>query len=220
MEIKSNVPKIIFPRDLNADWQLEFKSNIQNQEKSSIRLDFLGWHLTCKDIKYIKNICAKAKVNLISVESTKAESIVSASCLGIKAYLKLQEDSYPKEKLTLSNPCKESEGQNEVLFYKGTLRSGERLEANNDLLLLGDVNPGAIVLAGGNIMIWGRLMGIAHAGKNGNMNAKITALELRPVQLRISNKVARGPKEKPEEGLAEEACLVEEIIVIKPARTN
>ena len=93
------------------------------------------------------------------------------------------------------------------------------LEADHDLLILGDVNPGATVSAVGNVMIWGRLLGVAHAGKHGDSQAKITALQLRPVQLRIANKVARGPEEKPDEGLAEEASVEEGVIVIKPART-
>ena len=106
------------------------------------------------------------------------------------------------------------------LFHKGTLRAGETLEAFNDVLIAGDVNPGAMVLAGGNIMIWGRLRGVAHAGKEGNECAKITALQLMPLQLRIANKVARGPTDKPEEGFAEEALIEDDAIVIKPARTT
>ena len=106
----------------------------------------------------------------------------------------------------MNNEYSEGETQRESMEY--------------DILIVGDVNPGAIVLAGGNIMIWGKLRGIAHAGRDGNASAKITALQLRPLQLRIANKVARGPKEKPEEGFAEEALIEEGIIVIKPARTT
>ena len=69
-------------------------------------------------------------------------------------------------------------------------------------------------------MIWGRLLGIAHAGKDGNHKAKITALQLRPVQIRIAQKVARGPKEHPEEGYAEQAIIEKGVIVIKPASTK
>ena len=81
------------------------------------------------------------------------------------------------------------------------------------MLILGDVNPGAIVSAEGNIIIWGRLLGIAHAGSKGNFRATISALQLRPVQLRIANKVARGPEEKPQPGLAEQATISSEKII-------
>ena len=101
-------------------------------------------------------------------------------------------------------------------FHQGTVRSGEYLDSPGDLLILGDVNPGAIVRAEGNIIIWGRLLGIAHAGSKGNFQATIAALQLRPVQLRIASKVARGPKEKPQIGLAEQARIDSEEIIISP----
>ena len=88
------------------------------------------------------------------------------------------------------------------------------------MLILGDVNPGAKVSAEGNIMIWGRLLGIAHAGSKGNSKATISALQLRPVQLRIANKVARGPKEKLQLGLAEQARIDSEEIIISPLETT
>ena len=66
-------------------------------------------------------------------------------------------------------------------------------------------------------MVWGRLRGIAHAGKQGNKLSKIIALELRPLQLRIAAEVARGPSEKPEPGLAEEALIKGSKIIIQPA---
>ena len=78
------------------------------------------------------------------------------------------------------------------------------------------MNPGAIVSAEGNIIIWGRLLGIAHAGSKGNSRATISALQLRPVQLRIATKVARGPKDKPQIGLAEQARIDSEDIIISP----
>ena len=105
-------------------------------------------------------------------------------------------------------------------FHQGTVRSGEYLESPGDLLILGDVNPGAKVSAEGNIIIWGRLLGIAHAGSKGNSNATISALQLRPLQIRIAKKIARGPKEKPQIGLAEQAKINSEEIIISPLETT
>ena len=105
-------------------------------------------------------------------------------------------------------------------FHEGTVRSGEYLDSPGDLLILGDVNPGAKVSAEGNIMIWGRLLGIAHAGSKGNSNATISALQLRPLQIRIGKKIARGPKEKPQIGLAEQARIDSDEIIILPLDTN
>ena len=85
---------------------------------------------------------------------------------------------------------------------------------------LGDCKTGAIVSAEGNIIIWGRLLGIAHAGSKGNSEATISALQFRPVQLRIAKKVARGPKEKPQLGIAEQARIESEEIIISPLETT
>ena len=82
--------------------------------------------------------------------------------------------------------------------------------------MLGDVNPGARVSAGGDVRVWGRLRGIAHAGQAGNSAARIVALHLRP-QLRIADAVARGPEDLPPAGFSEEALLLDGAIAIRPA---
>ncbi len=84
-------------------------------------------------------------------------------------------------------------------------------------MLLGDVNPGAMVSAEGSVLVWGRLRGVAHAGREGDASARITALQLRPLQLRIAGAVARGPDDIPPAGLAEQAMLVDGEIRIEPA---
>jgi septum site-determining protein MinC len=107
------------------------------------------------------------------------------------------------------------------MIHRGTLRSGDHLEAEGTVLVLGDVNPGARVSAGGHVLVWGRLRGVAHAGCRGEQRARIVALQLRPLQLRIASAVARGPEDAPPEGLAEQASLVEgEIIRIDPAEPS
>ncbi|AAP99410.1 MULTISPECIES: septum site-determining protein MinC [Prochlorococcus] len=204
---------------LSENWAEELRLSIKGYQKGFIKINSGALPLTCKDINELKRICNGVGMEIISIESTNAESIVSASALGLNANLKLKDNVFTEVKSDFKD-LSESKVNAALLFHKGTLRSGEVLEADEDILILGDVNPGATVLAGGNVMIWGRLLGIAHAGKYGNNQAKITALQLRPVQLRIANKIARGPKEKPELGLAEEATIQEEVIVIKPARTT
>lgn len=102
-------------------------------------------------------------------------------------------------------------------IHQGTLRSGDHRHAAGSLLVLGDVNPGAQISAVGHVMVWGRLRGIAHAGRSGDRSARIVALHLHPLQLRIADQVARGPAEAPPPGLAEKAHLVSGRIQIDPA---
>lgn len=88
-------------------------------------------------------------------------------------------------------PVCSSSGHN-GLFYKGTLRSGQTLEAKESLVIIGDVNPGAKVIAGGNIVIIGNLKGSVIAGSNGNSHAFVMALAMNPIQIQIADVIARS----------------------------
>jgi septum site-determining protein MinC len=83
--------------------------------------------------------------------------------------------------------------ETEIVTVARIIRSGQVLQVPGDLLLIGDVNPGGTVMAGGNIFIMGALKGIAHAGYLGNDQAVITASKMRPAQLRISECLNRAP---------------------------
>ncbi|ABX08289.1 septum site-determining protein MinC [Prochlorococcus marinus] len=202
----------------DEDWQSILFRELKTLERGFLEIDCGDNFLNSKDITYINKQCMRKGLILTTIKSYVPETIVSAAALGFISVLnmKYEMQQTAKDQSFLLNTEKEEN----IFFHQGTLRSGEILEANSDLLIHGDVNPGAIVSAGGDVMIWGRLLGIAHAGRFGNDHSKITALQLRPVQLRISNKIARGPKERPEEGLAEEAVIENGIIVIKPAKST
>ncbi len=78
-------------------------------------------------------------------------------------------------------------------FIQGTLRSGQNVKYEGNVVVLGDVNPGAEIIAYGNIIVMGSLRGIAHAGANGNKDACVAAFYLDPTQLRISDVITRAP---------------------------
>ncbi len=80
-------------------------------------------------------------------------------------------------------------------FYKGNLRSGQVLEFETSVVILGDVNPGAKVVSKGNIIVIGALKGTAAAGASGNENAFVLALQMKPMQIRIGDIIARAPDE-------------------------
>lgn len=103
-------------------------------------------------------------------------------------------------------------------IHKGTLRSGQIIKVNGDLVVFGDVNPGAEVIASSNIFVLGTLRGIAHAGFGGNRNVVVFALELKPVQIRIANLIARAPDDQSSEDVIgpEIAYIENDVIVIKP----
>ena len=82
------------------------------------------------------------------------------------------------------------------LFYKGTLRSGQSLEAKDSIIIIGDVNPGASITASGNVVIIGALKGSVKAGADGNRNAFIMALSMSPILIQIADVNTRSNKAK------------------------
>jgi septum site-determining protein MinC len=77
-----------------------------------------------------------------------------------------------------------------ALFINKTLRSGKRVEFPGHVVVMGDVNAGAEIIADGNVIVWGRVRGMIHAGAKGNRSATICALDLSATQLRIANEVS------------------------------
>lgn len=82
-------------------------------------------------------------------------------------------------------------------FYKGTLRSGQVLESETSIIILGDVNPGATIVSKGNVVVLGNLKGIVHAGAAGNENSFVAALNMAPMQIRIADAIGCSPEEAP-----------------------
>lgn len=78
-------------------------------------------------------------------------------------------------------------------FYKGNLRSGQVLEVETSVIVIGDVNVGAKVVSKGNIIVLGNLKGNAFAGAGGNKDAFVLALGMQPIQIRIADFIARAP---------------------------
>lgn len=97
-----------------------------------------------------------------------------------------------------------------------TVRSGEKVAADGHLIVIGDVNPGAEVMAGYHIFVWGALRGSAHAGVPEHEEAIITALQFDPIQLRIANHIARSPEARPAPlGVPELARVDQNAIVVE-----
>lgn len=82
---------------------------------------------------------------------------------------------------------------NDTVLVNRHLRSGQKLFSDGNIVILGDINPGAEVIAGGSILVMGALRGMAHAGAFGDENTVIAAYRLNPTQLRIANHITRPP---------------------------
>ncbi len=109
-----------------------------------------------------------------------------------------------------------------TLYIQRTLRSGQSISSDGNIVIIGDVNPGSEVIAKGDITVWGILAGIAHAGSDGNKFARIRALKMNAIQLRIADNFARRPDgvnipyiQKDDTFTPEEAVIKKKQIVIQ-----
>ena len=168
--------------------------------------------LGCRGLLGLEQTAGRVGLALAGVASAEATTLVAAAALGL--------ETAPMLAGPWGEAIDASPAEAPLQVHQGTLRAGDQLEASGSLLVLGDVNPGASVRAGGHVLVWGRLRGVAHAGCRGDEEARIVALQLRPLQLRIAGCVARGPDAIPPAGLAEEARLAEGTIRIDPARPS
>ena len=108
-----------------------------------------------------------------------------------------------------------------TLYIQRTLRSGQSITSDGNIVIIGDVNPGSEIIAKGDITVWGILGGIAHAGSEGNQYARIRALKMNAIQLRIADVFARRPDninipyiQKTDTFIPEEACIRKKQIII------
>ncbi len=104
-----------------------------------------------------------------------------------------------------------------AVLVRRTLRSGQTVRHTGHVVVIGDVNPGAEIIAGGDVVVWGRLRGTVHAGAGGNDDAVVCALVLAPTQLRIGSHIARSPGGEPGHRILPEIASVQgDQIVAKP----
>ena len=186
-----------------------FKSFSSIKDPLEAKIFAVNEAISSHQLLKLKNHFDKINICSLCIYSNNRETIISGRSLKIdSAYIKEQEI---KNQLLLFNSKKKDD-----ILHKGTVRSGERISSNGNLCIIGDVNPGAIVSAKKNIYVWGKLLGIAFAGKSGNKNASIASLYLNPLQLRIADVIAIGPKEKPKNCYPEIAVIDKQTIIIKP----
>ena len=157
----------------------------------------------------LKNHFDKFNIYSLCIYSNNRYTVLAGNSLKIDStFVKEQEI---RNKLLLVNSKKKDD-----ILHEGTVRSGDRISSNGNLCIIGDVNPGAIVSATKNIYVWGKLLGIAFAGQGGDKNASIASLYLNPLQLRIADVIAIGPKDKPNNYYPEIALIDKQTIIIKP----
>ena len=130
---------------------------------------------------------------LASVRTSTERTFQAALALGLTTTLE-SADGVP---VADAAPASTNTSVGAYFVYRGYLRSGHRLQRKESVLVIGDVNPGAEVSSDGDVLVWGRLRGVAHAGAKGNTRAIVAALDLEPTQLRIADVMTIGPDPRP-----------------------
>ena len=169
--------------------------------------------ISCKELIALKELLLKSNIKLKNIYSSSRESVIAAKSLKLNGIF--SHESFDKFNQKIEEKC-----NNKDLTHFGMVRSGNQISSNGNLFIIGDVNPGAQISAKKNIYVWGKLCGVAFAGKNGKDDSTISSLYLNPLQLRINETVAIGPKEKPKNNYPEIALLERGKIVIKPLIIN
>lgn len=111
------------------------------------------------------------------------------------------------------NSVDDGYGDENTILIKRTLRSGQKIHYQGNVVILGDVNPGAEVVATGNVIVMGQLRGVVHAGACGDEKAMVMSFRLAPTQLRIANHITRPPDDDSLEGSQPEIARIKNGVV-------
>lgn len=153
-----------------------------------IALDVGPQILKVNELVALRDRLSDKGVSLWAVLSESPTTEKTAQLLGLATRI-----SKPRPEEKRQFPV-EDLGNATALFINKTLRSGTRIEFEGHVVVVGDVNPGAEVVAGGNVIVWGRVRGMVHAGAKGDRSAFICALDLSASQLRIADEVSAALK--------------------------
>nr|pir hypothetical protein - Synechocystis sp. (strain PCC 6803) [Synechocystis sp.] len=144
------------------------------------------------------------------METNRRQTAVAAASAGLSVDQTMADKPLvdPSETPSLPKP----------LVVRHTLRSGGEIRHGGDVVIIGDVNPGSSIVADGDILIWGCLRGMAHAGAKGNDQAVIMILRLAACQIRIGDRLARVGADAVDRREPEIAYITSEGIRLTPVR--
>ncbi|WP_353931175.1 septum site-determining protein MinC [Okeanomitos corallinicola TIOX110] len=144
--------------------------------------------LDSRQLQELAETLKEVKLELKSVSTSRRQTAIAACTLGYSVEQVQLQPSFVNDPLTTAKPLADA------LYLEMTVRSGAEIRHPGTVIILGDINPGGMVIADGDIIVWGRLRGVAHAGAGGNRECLIMALQMEPTQLRIADAVARSPE--------------------------
>ena len=188
---------------LHIDEQADFLKGAQ------ITLEIGNHILKAAELGHLRDVFSERGITLRAVLTNSPSTEIAAQDLGLATRL-----SKPRPDRS-TRPLDTKLSGDEAVLVQRTLRSGHNINYFGHVIIVGDVNPGAEIVAGGNVVVWGRLRGTVHAGADGNQDAIICALDLSPVQLRIADQISVAPSKK-KKSQPEIARLINDQVVAQP----
>jgi septum site-determining protein MinC len=180
-----------------GDWpeaQVSLLAHIDEQKEflqgAKLTLEVGNHILKAVKLSQLRDALSERGVSLRAVISNSPTTERTAQALGLATRL-----SKPQPDRTTRRLDTALQGDQAILVQR-TLRSGHSIKHPGHVTIVGDVNPGAEIIAGGNVVVWGRLRGTVHAGANGDEKAVICALDLSPTQLRIAEQISITPPQR------------------------
>ncbi len=194
---------------------------IVHQENTPVRLKGMGSGLCITlnpfdSTDYLKKEISKLLKDFKQLSSNSRIFVDIGESDGHDELIK-ELEIYLKENFAVNSVSRKTEKRigSEVLMITGRVRSGQKIKAKNHLVLMGDINPGAEVIAGGDILILGSFRGIGAAGQPDNEDAIVLALDFRPAQIQIGKLMAAGLPFSPHRKQPEFAYVDSGVIVVE-----
>ena len=145
--------------------------------------------LRVTEMSDLRDKLSEREVSLWAVVSESPKTVQTAQLLGLATRISKQRPAMRAQQPAATNTPGDG-----ALWLDKTLRSGMRIEYDGNVVVVGDVNPGAEIVAGGDILVWGRLRGSVHAGASKKESASVSALEMKPTRVQIASEIGNLPK--------------------------
>ncbi len=197
MEIKGTKDGLLISLE-DQDWSIAKKNLLEQitakQEffiGAQLILDVGNKILRTKEMKALREVLLEREIVLKGILSESMVTRNSAESMGL-----ITKIGKPNTiDLEGMKPLDTVMAGESAVFIHRTMRSGFKVAYHGHVVIVGDVNPGAEIISSGSIIVWGRLRGTVHAGAEGDETAIVCALDLSPMQLRITTKIATTPQD-------------------------
>lgn len=165
------------------------------------------------ELSSLKALIERRGLSMMVIQSSSQTTIESAIALDVRTSVPQTNGTNAVDEDAL--PIDPEEHGTAGVMIRRTLRSGRTVHSRGHVVVYGDVNPGAQIIATGDVIVWGKLRGMVHAGAEGDYNAIVCALDMQPNQLRIADHMATSPPKNKRRPSPEVALIRDEQIIVE-----